>query len=298
MKPKIKTMSLKIRRLNHFYLYQKQKHIMEIHHHHYHHHASGGSLKSIGNAFKHTFSKSNMEHAGLAAIPAATTSLGAMAGGPLGAAAGAAGGYMIDKAIQGHGFGDGLRKGTKAHIKHYRLKRRDAINAKDQKKIDHYQKKYDEAIHHYNTKPYLLLKHDKEHQKNLRQARKHTKKMTPIDFGVDPDEISGNGFRKGTPSSTHIGDLDYTTKKGNLDFHQGGHDVKKSYQPYESGDGFYHRSSKKYNDSSYSNKVDAHMKKLRSAASPWLDHVKQFRNAHPGITYSQALKEAAKTYKR
>ena len=228
---------------------------MEIHHHHYHHHASsGGSLKSIGNAFKHTFSKSNMEHAGLAAIPAATTSLGAMAGGPLGAAAGAAGGYMIDKAIQGHGFGDGLRKGTKAHIKHFRLKRRDAMNAKDQKKIDQYQKKYDEAIHHYNTKPYLLLKHDKDHQKNLPQARKHTKSITPIDFGVDPDEVSG--------------------------------------------DGFHHRSSKHYNNSSYSNNMNAHMKTLHAASSPWLAHVKSFRDAHEGITYSQAIKEDAITYKK
>lgn len=230
---------------------------MEIHHHHHHHHydADGGSLKSIGKAFKHTFSKSNMEHAGIAAIPAATTSLGAMAGGPLGAAAGAATGYMIDKSIMGHGFGDGLRKGTKAHVA-FHLKKLNA--AKDKKKYEHSLKNYAKAMHHYENKPYLLLKHDKDHQKNLRQSRKHTKSITPIDFGVDPDEVAGNGL----------------------------------------GDGFYHRSSNHYNDASYSNNMNAHMKTLHSASSPWLKHVKAFRDAHEGITYSQALKEAAKTYKK
>jgi hypothetical protein len=65
-----------------------------------------------------------------------------------------------------------------------------------------------------------------------------------------------------------------------------------------SGEGFYHHSSKQYADSGYREKVDSHMKKMHSAASPWISHVKAFRDAHPGITYSQALKEAAKTYRK
>jgi hypothetical protein len=156
---------------------------------------------------------------------------------------------MIDKAIQGHGFGDGLRKGTKAHVD-FHLKKLNAAN--DKKKYEHSLKNYAKAKHHYENNPYHLLANDKEHQKNLRAARKHTKKMAA-------SMMSGEGF----------------------------------------GDGFYHRSSKKYNDSDYSSKVNAHMTKMRSA-SPWLAHVKAFYEKHKssGMTYSQALKEAAKSYKK
>ena len=37
---------------------------------------------------------------------------------------------------------------------------------------------------------------------------------------------------KGDKSKTHKGDMDYTTKKGNKDFHRGGKDVKLSRRPY------------------------------------------------------------------
>lgn len=40
-------------------------------------------------------------------------------------------------------------------------------------------------------------------------------------------------MKKGSKSKTHIGDLDYTTKKGDKVFHEGGHDIKKSYKPYD-----------------------------------------------------------------
>jgi hypothetical protein len=43
----------------------------------------GGSLKSVGNAFKKAFSKCNMELAGLAALPAFTTAAGAAMVGQL-----------------------------------------------------------------------------------------------------------------------------------------------------------------------------------------------------------------------
>ncbi len=37
---------------------------------------------------------------------------------------------------------------------------------------------------------------------------------------------------KGDKSKTHRGDMDYTTKRGNKDFHRGGKDVKLSRRPY------------------------------------------------------------------
>ena len=164
---------------------------MEVHHHHhhYHHDMEGGSLKSVGNAFKRAFSKSNMQHAGEAAIPAFTTALGGMAGGPLGAAAGAASGAMIDKAIQG----DGLRKGTKKHVDYYRVKRYEARVAEPYapKKHEHYRQKFKEAVHHYNTSPHHYLSKDKEHQKHLRKKRaalKEISKFADENYGVGPDE--------------------------------------------------------------------------------------------------------------
>lgn len=41
-------------------------------------------------------------------------------------------------------------------------------------------------------------------------------------------------MKKGSKSKTHKGDLDYTTKRGDKDFHRGGHDVKTKRKPYES----------------------------------------------------------------
>ena len=32
--------------------------------------------------------------------------------------------------------------------------------------------------------------------------------------------------------------------------------------------------------------------------NPWLEHVKQYRQAHPEISYKEALKEASKTYNK
>ncbi len=40
------------------------------------------------------------------------------------------------------------------------------------------------------------------------------------------------GEKKGDKSKTHKGDMDYTTKKGNSDYHRGGKDVKLSKRPY------------------------------------------------------------------
>jgi len=37
---------------------------------------------------------------------------------------------------------------------------------------------------------------------------------------------------KGTPSLTHPGDLDYTTKRGDKNFHRKGHNVHKKRKPF------------------------------------------------------------------
>lgn len=38
---------------------------------------------------------------------------------------------------------------------------------------------------------------------------------------------------KGSKSKTRPGDMDYTTKRGDKDFHQGGKDVKKTRKPFQ-----------------------------------------------------------------
>jgi hypothetical protein len=47
--------------------------------------------------------------------------------------------------------------------------------------------------------------------------------------------IKGYGRKKGQASLTHSGDLDFTTKRGDLVYHEKGRDVKKSKQPYSGG---------------------------------------------------------------
>jgi hypothetical protein len=41
-----------------------------------------------------------------------------------------------------------------------------------------------------------------------------------------------HGEKKGDKSKTHKGDKDYTTKKGDKDFHEKGHDEKKKKKPF------------------------------------------------------------------
>ena len=40
------------------------------------------------------------------------------------------------------------------------------------------------------------------------------------------------GSKKGDKSKTHKGDKDYTTKRGDKDYHRGGHDVKGKKNPF------------------------------------------------------------------
>ena len=227
------------------------------HHHHYHHHIEGGklTLKEIGRDLKHTFTAHNAENAAMAALPAFTTGVGGLVGGPLGAAAGATAGYFADKGIQNAIHGDGIRKGTIAHVRYHKKKRYEAKNADpyDEKKHQKYTKSHQAAIDHYNTNPYQYLTKDKEHQKNLREARKQVKKIKNS-FGVGPEDVAGEGF--------------------------------------------YRKGHKQYDDSEYSAKFNTHMSKLRKSTSPWIEHVKEYRSQHPGISYSQALKEAKTSYHR
>lgn len=38
--------------------------------------------------------------------------------------------------------------------------------------------------------------------------------------------------------------------------------------------------------------------KRKSTSNPWIAHVKQYKASHPGLTFTQCLKEAKKTYKK
>lgn len=40
------------------------------------------------------------------------------------------------------------------------------------------------------------------------------------------------GFHKGSMSKTHAGDMDFTTKSGDIDFHEGGHDEHRHRMPF------------------------------------------------------------------
>ena len=57
--------------------------------------------------------------------------------------------------------------------------------------------------------------------------------QVPSDLGLPNQSFSGAGFHKDSPSKTHKGDLDFTTKLGNKVYHQKGHFVVKPYnKPY------------------------------------------------------------------
>jgi hypothetical protein len=55
------------------------------------------------------------------------------------------------------------------------------------------------------------------------------KEVAPIAIPL----MMGLGRKKGARSKTHKGELDYTTKKGDVVYHEQGHDVKKSTKPYD-----------------------------------------------------------------
>ena len=46
------------------------------------------------------------------------------------------------------------------------------------------------------------------------------------------------------------------------------------------------------------NKQKTSNKKRKSGSNPWIEHVKQFRKENPNLSYTEALVEAKKTYKK
>jgi len=54
---------------------------------------------------------------------------------------------------------------------------------------------------------------------------------------VDGHPVKDGVGVKGSKSKTHKGDLNYTTKKGDKDFHEDGHLVKKTYKPFDAHKG-------------------------------------------------------------
>jgi len=80
---------------------------------------------------------------------------------------------------------------------------------------------------------------------NIPQMRSDTL-QTPFYFGGSQVPTSlgmhGSGFHYGSKSKTHIGDLDFTSKKGSKVHHINHHYVKETESPFE-GKGF-HKGSK------------------------------------------------------
>lgn len=56
--------------------------------------------------------------------------------------------------------------------------------------------------------------------------------QAPISLGLPPNSFSGSGFSKGTPSATRPGLIDFTTKRGDIVYHQGGKYVRKTHKPF------------------------------------------------------------------
>jgi hypothetical protein len=69
----------------------------------------------------------------------------------------------------------------------------------------------------------------------VRPQTKSEEFQTPFFFGgsqipnalsIRKGAFSGSGFSKGSMSKTHMGDMDFTTKRGNKVFHQDGKFIK------------------------------------------------------------------------
>jgi hypothetical protein len=151
---------------------------------------------------------SDLKTTGKYAIPAILGGLGGLAGsfvgGPAGGMAGSAlgsyGGYKADQALGISGNKDFVGMGVKKRGR----KPKGGTIKQDLQKI-------------YNKIPQEFH----EPLEDLGRAgieyagyKLPPKKRTPV----------GKGMKKGDLSKTHKGDMDYTTKKGDMDFHRGGHD--------------------------------------------------------------------------
>lgn len=75
----------------------------------------------------------------------------------------------------------------------------------------------------------------KKETKEHHSKGKH--KMVKLKNGRMAEVLPSGRYRfvsskKGAPSKTHPGDKDYTTKKGDKDYHESGHDQKRKRKPY------------------------------------------------------------------
>jgi hypothetical protein len=82
-------------------------------------------------------------------------------------------------------------------------------------------------------------------------------------YKLPPKKSSGKGV-KGSKSKTHKGDMDYTTKKGNMDFHRGGHDETSSESDTEDGTGMRRRKPRGMGMKKGSPEMKEKMARLRS----------------------------------
>lgn len=65
-------------------------------------------------------------------------------------------------------------------------------------------------------------------------ALRHALTLTPLAFhALKHTARAIKHYFKGKKSKTHKGDLDFTTKEGDKDFHEGGHDESKKEHPFE-----------------------------------------------------------------
>ena len=97
--------------------------------------------------------------------------------------------------------------------------------------------------------------------------------------------------RKGAPSKTHPHELDYTTKKGDKDYHINHHDVFEPLLPYT----HYRKHIKGGSNIASPNIAESitggKMKKNKSTkTSSWISHIKEYAKKH-GMNYAQALSD-------
>lgn len=69
------------------------------------------------------------------------------------------------------------------------------------------------------------------------KARNHALLLTPRAFHhlTETARHIHHHYHKGSMSKTHKGDMDFTTKKGDKDFHRGGQDIVEKNAPYHGG---------------------------------------------------------------
>ena len=213
-----------------------------VHHHHHHHHFDGGkiNLKGIGHDLKSAFSPQHLEHAAIAAIPAATGAVGTILAGPAGGVAGSMAGDLIQQQIP-HGCGFYHKKHPKYNDPAYKKKVHDRMAELRSARKTQFKKGSDEAREHMAKLRAMRKNHKVKEEPG--EKRKRSSAATKAMFGAEPDMsnvtirkkapkigkviddddlLMGNGIR-GSRSITRPGRLNYETHKGDAYYHQNGH---------------------------------------------------------------------------